>query len=129
MTRIDPLIAVVDDEAPVRTMLGRLLRLADYEVAAFASGEEFLASLAQRTPACAVLDIHMPGLSGFDVRSRLRASGSDLPVVFITASDAPALDQIVQDERGVKLLRKPFTSDELVGAVGAALRSKACDES
>ena len=51
------------------------------------SGEEFLASLATHRPDCAILDVHMPGLSGFDVQARLRAAHSDVPVVFITASD------------------------------------------
>jgi FixJ family two-component response regulator len=56
-----PYVAVVDDELPVRTALGRLLRLADYDVAIYASGEVFLAAVDAR-PDCAVLDIHMPGL-------------------------------------------------------------------
>ena len=60
-----PLVAVVDDEAGVRTMLRRVLRQADFEVAVFASGEDFLASLALRVPACVILDVHMLGLSGF----------------------------------------------------------------
>jgi len=69
VTKSGPHIAVVDDEASVRTALGRLLRLADYQVTAFASGEDFLASLATRLPDCAILDVHMPGLSGFDVQT------------------------------------------------------------
>ena len=121
MTSAAPLIAVVDDEAPVRTALGRLLRLADYEVAAFSCGEEFLASLAARVPACVILDIHMPGLSGFDVQARLRASRTQVPAVFITASDDPSLDKAVREADGVALLRKPFSSDALLGAVSAAL--------
>ena len=119
-------IAVVDDEAPVRTMLGRLLRLADYEVAPFASGEDFIASLATQQPDCVVLDVHMPGLSGFDVQSRMCAAGAAIPIVFITASDDLALDGKVQQAGGVKLLRKPFSNDELMEAVGMALRRKPC---
>jgi len=118
---------VVDDEASVLTALGRLLRLADYQVSAFASGEDFLASLSTRRPDCAILDIHMPGLSGFDVRARLCAAHSDVPVVFITASDDLALDQKVAATGAAKLLRKPFTNDELLAAVEAALRGKACN--
>ena len=115
-------IAVVDDEAPVRTMLGRLLRLADYEVAPFASGEDFIASLATGQPDCLVLDVHMPELSGFDVQSRMRAAGAAVPIVFITASDDLALDEKAQQAGGVKLLRKPFSNDELLEAVDMALR-------
>jgi FixJ family two-component response regulator len=119
----DPCVAVVDDEAPVRIALGRLLRLADYEVASFPSGEAFLASLDTRLPDCLILDVHMPGLSGFEVRSRLRATHVDIPTVFITASDDLALDQTVVEAGGVRLLRKPFSNDELLDAVGVALRS------
>jgi FixJ family two-component response regulator len=129
VTRTDPCIAVVDDEAPVRTALGRLLRLADYEVAAFASGEEFLASLTTRRPDCAILDVHMPGASGFDVKAQLRAAHADVPVVFITASDDLALEQKALEAGGITLLRKPFSNDALLEAVGAALRSRACDSS
>ena len=105
-------------------MLRRLLRLAEYDVATFCSGEEFLTSLAERAPACVILDVHMPGWSGFDVQSRLRAERTDVPVVFITASDDPSLDEFVQKAHGIALLRKPFTSDQLLEAVDAALRTK-----
>jgi len=120
---------VVDDEASVLTALGRLLRLADYEVSAFACGEDFLASLATRRPDCAILDVHMPGLTGFDVQARLRAAHDDIPVVFITASDDLALDKKVAATGVAKLLRKPFSNDALLAAVGAALRSNASDAS
>jgi FixJ family two-component response regulator len=125
----DLLIAVVDDESPVRTMLGRLLRLADYRVSAFASGEEFLDSLNTQLPACVILDLHMPGLSGLDVQSRMRAAQIDVPVVFITASDDVALDQVVLEAGGKRLLRKPFSNDELLEAIGAALRREPRDVS
>jgi FixJ family two-component response regulator len=124
VTHADLCIAVVDDEAPVRAMLGRVLRIADYEVAAFGSGEEFLASLAARVPACVVLDVHMPGLNGFEVEARLRAAHRDVPVVFITASDDPSLDQTARQAGCCTLLRKPFTSNQLLDAIEAALRSR-----
>ena len=121
MVDAEPCIAIVDDEAPVRVALGRLLRLADYEVEAFGSGEEFLASLDVRCPACAVLDVHLPGLSGLEVQSRLRAAHPQIPVVFITASDDRALEDAAHGSGGVRLLRKPFSSDQLLEAVGIAL--------
>src|SRR5438874_11743354 len=104
-------------------MLRRLLRLADYEVAAFKSGEDFIASLATRRPDCLILDVHMPGLSGFDVQAQMRAANIDVPIIFITASDDIALDRAVL-EAGWTLLRKPFPNDELLGAINAALRRK-----
>ncbi len=106
----------------MRTALGRLLRLADYEVRAFASGEEFLASLATSQPGCVLLDVHMPGLTGFDVIARMRGAHIDIPVIFITASDAPEVDQTAK-QSGARLLRKPFSNDVLLAAVEAALQS------
>ena len=116
-------VAVVDDEVAVRTALGRLLRLADYDVIAFASGEEFLAALDTRRPDCVVLDLHMPGLSGLEVQTQMRARYIDLPAVFITASDDPALIEAVRQGGGVRLLHKPFPNNDLIEALSAALHA------
>ena len=124
MTSHGPYVAVVDDEASVRTALGRLLRLADYQVAAFACGEAFLASVATRRPDCAIVDVHMDDLNGFEVKAKLTAAHGDVPVVFITASDDAALDKSVAEAGGVTLLRKPFSNVALVEAVDAALKHK-----
>ena len=102
-------------------MLRRVLRLADHDVATFGSGEAFLASLAASMPACVILDIHMPGLSGLDVQARLHAMHLDVPIVFITASDDPALDDLIIEAIGATLLRKPFPTEELLDQVDAAL--------
>ena len=120
---------MVDDEASVRIALGRLLRLADYEVAAFASGADFLASLPTRRPDCAIVDIHMPGLSGLEVQTRLSAAHVGIPVVFITAGDEPGLEDAVRAAGGVTLLRKPFSNDALLAAINMALRRKFSDPS
>jgi FixJ family two-component response regulator len=118
------LVAVVDDELSVRTMLGRLLRLSDYNVDAYASGADFLAALNKHRPACAILDIHMPVLTGLELQSRLRAADIRVPVIFITGSDDVALDRAAQDAGAVGLLRKPFSSEELLAAVESAIASR-----
>ena len=128
MTSFLPCVAVVDDEAPGRIALRRLLRLTDYEVEEFASGEAFLASLGTRRPDCVILDVHMPGLSGFDVQSRLQAMRADLPVIFITASDDPDLDRRALEAGGRRLLRKPFSNDDLLATVDSALRRRSRDD-
>ena len=117
------LVAVVDDEAPVRVALGRLLRLAGYKVAAFESGEQFLASLADCAPACALLDVNMPGLSGLQVQARLLGDGAALPVVFITGSDDPGVDRLALEVGGLHVLHKPFSNDKLLAAVRVALQA------
>lgn len=123
MSSARTIIAVVDDMAPVRATLGRLLRLADYEVESFASGEEFLLSLDTHLPGCVILDVHMPGLSGFDVHQSLRATGARVPVVFITASDEVSLDRRARDAGAAALLRKPFSNAELLQAIDKALEA------
>jgi FixJ family two-component response regulator len=119
-----PLVAVVDDEEPVRKMLGRVLRLEGYEVAAFGCGQQFIASLQHRRPACVVLDIHLPNLSGFEVQGRLHQIDPSIPVVFITASDDPALTQQATEAHGIALLRKPFSSQELTSAIETAFTAR-----
>ena len=116
------LVAVVDDEAHVRTALERLLRLADYEVAGFASGDLFLASLAQRVPDCALLDLNMPGRSGLQVQAQLRTDHIAVPVVFITASDDPEVERRALEAGGLRVLHKPFGNDELLAALRSALQ-------
>lgn len=117
-------VALVDDEATVRRALGRLLRLTGHEVLSFASGQDFLDSLDSRVPDCVLLDIHMPGLTGLQVQARLRAAGFNLPVVFITGSDDAKIARSALDVGGVSLLRKPFSNERLLDAVGAALSGR-----
>lgn len=117
-------VALVDDDGSVRTAFGRLLRLAGYEVTPFGSAAEFLTSLGVCHPDCVVLDVHMPVLSGFDVSSWMQAAGIRVPIVFITASDDAALDAAVAEANGVRLLRKPLSKRDLLGAVNIALRGR-----
>jgi FixJ family two-component response regulator len=121
VTHADRVIAVVDDEAPVRVALGRLVRLAGYKVVAYASGEDFLSSLAEALPDCVILDVHMPQRSGLDVQLQLHADNVELPIVFITASDDAALGRTALEAGAVRLLRKPFSNEDLLEAIDAAL--------
>jgi len=116
-------VAVVDDEAPVRVALGRLLRLAGYTAVTSSSSEDFLATLVHHRPDCALLDMCLPGLSGLQLQALLHAKGIALPVVFITASDDPALARKALEAGGVRVLHKPFSNVELLAAVDLALQS------
>lgn len=115
---------MVDDEAPVRTALRRLLRLAGYVVEVFDGGDAFLASVRDRRPDCVLLDVNMQGPSGFEVKARLNEIGCDIPTVFITASDDPDLDEAACRAGATQLLRKPFSNDALLAAVADALGTK-----
>lgn len=116
-----PLIAVVDDEASVRKALGRLLRAAGFESRAFASGREFLDACRIEPPDCAVLDMHMPGMSGLEVLRRMNDSALFLPMVLITADDESGRCQRVLDEGAVAWLRKPIDGPQLIQRVEHAV--------
>ena len=118
------LIAVVDDEPPVRTMLSRALRLADYDVAAYAGGADFVASLTTQTPGCAVVDVRMPGMSGFDVVRHVGSTARPFPVILITASSVEAIDDEAVAAGAFRLLRKPFSTDALLVAVHEAMAGR-----
>jgi FixJ family two-component response regulator len=119
LTSLTPRIAVVDDEEPVRKALQRLLRSAEYEVETFASGADFLASLSN-PPACLVLDLHMPGVSGLTV---LEHVASRIPVVVITAHDSADGRMRALDRGAVSFLRKPFDDVVLLDAISVAIAS------
>jgi FixJ family two-component response regulator len=114
------LVAVVDDEFPIRKALTRLLLSANYQVESFASGAEFVKSLATSVPDCLVLDIRMQGMTGFDVQTWLKEQSVSLPIVFITALDDPRDVALAMGSGAVALLRKPFGDDEFLAAVHTA---------
>ena len=113
-------VAVVDDEESVRKALCRLLGTAGMQVEAYASGEEFLASLAHSRPACALIDLHMPLMGGFEVRTHLVREGIDLAVIVVTGHDKPE-SRARARELGVQgYLCKPLEASVLFHAIASA---------
>jgi FixJ family two-component response regulator len=110
-------VAVVDDEASVRTSLRRLLSAFDLNAETFASGQEFLDSLPERSPDCLVLDLQMPGLSGLEVQRRLAADGVRVPTIIITADDAPETRERCLSAGTAAYLCKPFDDRTLLAMV------------
>jgi FixJ family two-component response regulator len=110
-------VAVVDDEASVRTSLRRLLSAFDLDAETFASGQEFLDSLLERSPDCLVLDLQMPGLSGLEVQRRLAADGVRVPTIIITADDAPETRERCLSAGTAAYLCKPFDDRTLLAMV------------
>jgi FixJ family two-component response regulator len=120
MTLSQVRIAIVDDDAAVRKALGRVLRCYGAEVVAFASGEEFLAALPRDEFDCVILDLHMPGLTGFQVQVRLAASSANLPVILITAFDDDETRERAFELGAMAFFHKPFECGSLVAAVAEA---------
>ena len=122
MRRDRLLVAIVDDEEPVRRALRRLFLSAGVDVETFASGYEFLDSVKTQRPDCAVLDLRLPGLTGLDVQERLLASGIRLPTVIVTGNDEPHLEERVLAAGASAYLRKPLDDRILLDAVASAVR-------
>jgi FixJ family two-component response regulator len=118
---LGPTIFVVDDYAPGRRSISRLLRAAGFAVTAFASAGEFLAQYDSQSSGCLVLDLTMPAVSGLELQGILADRGSLLPIIFLTAhGDIPKSVQAMK--RGASdFLMKPVNDEDLLAAVRAAI--------
>jgi FixJ family two-component response regulator len=113
-------VAVVDDDASVRTALARLLRSAELPVKTFASAREFLVEYADHPPDCLVLDVHLGEMSGLELYDYL-AYAPVKSVIFITAHDEVLASELTRRAGPDGYLRKPFDGDALLALVRRAL--------
>jgi two-component system, OmpR family, response regulator MprA len=120
-----PSILVVDDDPNLLRMLRRGLALAGYSVAAVEDGESALRAVRESAPDLIVLDVMLAEpLDGLEIARRVRASGSDVPIMMLTARDKVA-DKVAGFESGADdYLAKPFAFEELLARVGALLRRR-----
>jgi two-component system OmpR family response regulator len=124
-TRTKRRVLVVDDEDNVTHLVSSALRFDGFETVTADSGSAALARVAENEPDLIVLDVMMPGLDGLGVLQSLRAAGSQIPVIFLTARDA-AHDRIVGLRAGADdYVVKPFSVEELLARVPAVLRRSA----
>jgi FixJ family two-component response regulator len=117
------LVIVVDDDESFRSALVELLDSMDYDSRGFASAEDLLASGADRLCDCLITDIHMPGMSGFDLQRLLTSRNSQVPVIMITARAEPGLEAKALASGATCLLKKPFESRTLIACLKAALNA------
>ena len=116
-------VFIVDDDPQVRNGVTRLLNSAGYNAKAFPSSKEFLASdIHVLGPACIVLDINMPGLSGLELQEELSKANYKMPIIFITGhGDIPSSVKAMK-KGAVDFLSKPFEEKKLFDAVSVALK-------
>ena len=130
MTPADAVVFVVDDDAAFRESLTNLLRSIGLRVEAFSSARAFLDRKRANVPACVVLDVRLPGLSGLDLQKRLAEEPLGHPIVFVTGhGDIPMSVQAMK-AGAVEFLTKPFRDQELLDAVQRALERDraACEQ-
>jgi FixJ family two-component response regulator len=122
MGKLRHTVAIVDDDASLRRSVGRLLNAYGIASVEYSSAEAFLAQHASTDVACLVLDIDLDGgMSGIELQRRLKETGINLPVIFITALDDRRLQTEAEQAGCIAYLRKPFAGVGLVAAVKEAL--------
>jgi FixJ family two-component response regulator len=121
MNAVEPIVFLVDDDQLFRRSTERLIRTAGLNVQPFSSARDFLKSPRPEGPACLVLDVRMPGLSGMDLQRELTQSGFHIPIVFITGHGDIPMSVRAMKAGAVEFLTKPFRSRVFLDAIRAAI--------
>ena len=117
-------IYIVDDDVSVCRALESLLVTFGFEVRTFSSAEEFFSAVPNSAAGCLILDIHMPGLSGWEAQQRLLKTGSKRPVIIITVDKDAGLAEAALKAGAVGFLQKPFHDRALIDVVNITLKSE-----
>jgi FixJ family two-component response regulator len=120
MEKTAPLVYVVDDDEPVRASLKLLIESCGYHTVTFKSAEDFLDSCFGKSPCCLILDIHLPGMSGFNLQKHLVKSQTPIPVIFITGHDRYRMEDEAIGLGAIAYLKKPFDEQDLLDAIQLA---------
>ena len=110
-------VLVVDDDESVLDSLKLLFESAGYGSACFGSAEELLESALVDNACCLILDIRLPGMSGFDLQKVLTASHTPIPIIFITGHDCPGMEEQALRLGAMAYLRKPFDGQAILDAI------------
>jgi FixJ family two-component response regulator len=107
-------VAVIEDDDVARSALARLLHVGGFETALFDSAETFIASSGASPWLCLIVDVQLTGMSGLDLQVRLRAEGSDVPVIVITANPADVVRERAERAGCAAFLCKPFSGTAIL---------------
>ena len=115
------MVFVIDDDESIRESLKSLMRSVGLGVETFASAQEFLQSTRPDVPACLILDVRMPGLSGLDLQRELTEANIHIPIIFITGHGDIPMSVRAMKAGAVEFLTKPFRDQDLLDAIQQAL--------
>lgn len=115
------MVFVIDDDESIREALQSLIRSVGLNVATFSSAHEFLQSRRPDVPACLILDVRMPGLSGLDLQRDLAEANIHIPIIFITGHGDIPMSVRAMKAGAVEFLTKPFRDQDLLDAIQQAL--------
>jgi FixJ family two-component response regulator len=121
MKTSDAIVFVIDDDESMREALKSLIRSVGLKVEAFASAHEFLQGRRPDLPACLILDVRMPGLSGLDLQRDLSEANIHIPIIFITGHGDIPMSVRAMKAGAVEFLTKPFRDQDLLDAIQQAL--------
>src|SRR6202048_3278415 len=127
MTGNQIIVMIVDDDDSIRKAVRRLMKSYGFAVETFASAEEFLGSDRLAKTSCLVLDVHMPGLNGLELQKRLVASGSVVPIIFITAFTDDRARAQAMNAGAASYLAKPFSDEALLNWIHSVLENAGAD--
>ena len=116
-----PMVFVVDDDASMRGAVSNLIRSVGFQVEAFTSAQEFLASTRPDTPCCLILDVRLPQVSGLDIQAELTKAQIHIPIIFVTGYGDVPMSVKAMKAGAVEFLTKPFRDQDLLDAVKVAL--------
>ena len=121
MKNAGPIVFVVEDDAAVREALSSLIRSVGLRVEVFSSAREFHRAKQPDAPACLVLDVRLPGLSGMDLQRELTAAGNPIPIIFITGHGDIPMSVRAMKAGAAEFLTKPFQDEDLLAAINQAI--------
>jgi FixJ family two-component response regulator len=126
-TRKAGIIAVVDDDGPLREAWGSVMKAAGFSARTYASAEDFLLSQNWRETGCLILDVRLPGINGMELQRVMANADCQVPIVFVTAHGDEALRDVALKAGAVAFLNKPVRSDVLLKEIERALQTNGTD--
>jgi FixJ family two-component response regulator len=118
-------VHVVDDNADIRKMLGMVLDSQGYTVHVHEGGAAYLCAAPTQAPHAMLLDVRMPGMSGLELHAKIKESGNDIPIIFMSGESQPHETQAADTSGSVHFLWKPFNTREMLDVLEKALATQA----